>query len=57
MRNASHKNLMCNKLCNWVFSVVFVKRPAVDSLLPLTVALVMMSLDVKNLDGQLTLMS
>jgi hypothetical protein len=56
MRVASHKTLMCNKLCNLVFSVVLVKRPAVGDGLPLTIALVKIGLGVKNLDGQLTLM-
>ena len=28
---ASHKTLMCNKLCNCLFSDVLTKRPALDA--------------------------
>ena len=31
MRVASHKTLMCNKLCNCLFSDVLAKRPALDA--------------------------
>ena len=31
MRFTSHKNLLCNKLCNCLFSVVLTKRPAQDA--------------------------
>ena len=31
MRVTSHKTLMCNKLCNCLFSDVLVKRPALDA--------------------------
>jgi len=34
---ASHKTLMCNKLCNCLFSDVLAKRPALDALLLWTV--------------------
>ena len=37
MRFTSHKTLMCNKLCNWVFCVFLMKRPALDALLLWTV--------------------
>ena len=30
MRVASHKTLMCNKLCNWVFCLLYLKCPALD---------------------------
>jgi len=31
MRVTSHKTLMCNKLCNCLFSDVLAKRPALDA--------------------------
>ena len=31
MRVKSHKIIMCNKLCNWVFSDFFVECPALDA--------------------------
>jgi hypothetical protein len=36
MRSASHKTMMCNKLCNCLFSDVLARRPALDTLLLLT---------------------
>jgi hypothetical protein len=58
MRSASHKTLMCNKLCNCLFSDVLARRPALDTLLLLTLGhsgryQSVQSLDARDaLDGQ-----